>query len=352
MTVPSLRILRARLQPYVLPLRRPWRSARGVMTERRGWLVCLEAEGGLTGYGDCAPLPEAGTESHEAALARLQAALTEFPDDVAAALTEYLDTGWMNTPAARCAIETALIDVLAQQAGVPLARWLNPVAALTPQVNAVIGALDNGAGERADLAIQHGYAVIKIKVGVYPPDRELAALRGLPSAARLRLDANGAWDEPTAQDYIAGLAGLPVEALEEPLATPTFAGLQGLQAAAGFSLALDESLRHAEREGWITQRAVRRLVLKPALLGGPLAAYTLACRARRYGWECVATTTLDSAVGVWAACHLAAALNNHLAHGLATAAWLAKDVGNLPHLAAGRVILNNAAPGLGFLADE
>ncbi len=352
MTLPALSIRRALLLPYVLPLRHPWRSARGVMTERRGWLVCLEAEGGLTGYGDCAPLPEAGTESYATALARLQAGLADLPDDVAEALTVYLDADWMNTPAARCAIETALVDLLAQQAGVPLARWLNSDAALTPQVNAVIGALDEGAVERADSAIQQGYAVIKAKVGVYPPDRELATLRLLPAAARLRLDANGAWDAAAAQDFVAGLAGLSVEALEEPLVTPTLAGLQALQGVAGFPLALDESLRHAERDSWVVSRAVRRLVLKPALLGGPLAAYTLACRARQYGWECVATTTLDSAVGVWAACHLAAALNNDLAHGLATAEWLAKDVGNLPHLAAGRVMLDNTVPGLGFCAIE
>jgi L-alanine-DL-glutamate epimerase-like enolase superfamily enzyme len=51
--------------------------------------------------------------------------------------------------------------------------------------------------------------------------------------------------------------------------------------------------------------------------------------------ECVVTTTVDSAVGVAAALHLAAAVANDLAHGLATSAWLTRDVGGVPIVARG-----------------
>jgi len=322
------------------------------MAERSGWLVSLESANGLVGYGDCAPLPEAGTERAEDAGARLQTALPALIGEEAETLLAHLDAAWMTMPAARCAIETALIDLLAQRAGMPLARWLNPAASLAPRVNAAIGGLDAGTAARAVQALKEGFAVLKVKVGVGEPHSELHVLRrladGLPPGAKLRLDANGAWEEVTARRFIDGLAELPVEALEEPLAKADFQALQRLQDVARFSLALDESLAGAGRELCCDYLPVRRLVLKPMVLGGPLAAYELARRARRAGLECVATTTLDSAVGTWAACHLAAALGNDLAHGLATAAWLAEDVGNLPHFTDGRVRLDNRRCGLGF----
>jgi O-succinylbenzoate synthase len=64
MTAPLIE--RVDLVPYRLPLARVWASARGNFRERRGWLVSVRC-GDLRGYGDCAPLPEAGTETAEAA---------------------------------------------------------------------------------------------------------------------------------------------------------------------------------------------------------------------------------------------------------------------------------------------
>ncbi|MEW7976007.1 MAG: hypothetical protein AB2814_00675 [Candidatus Sedimenticola endophacoides] len=52
-----MRIINAFLQPYALPLRQPWRTARGRLTLRRGWLLGLESETGLLGWGGCAPWP-------------------------------------------------------------------------------------------------------------------------------------------------------------------------------------------------------------------------------------------------------------------------------------------------------
>jgi L-alanine-DL-glutamate epimerase-like enolase superfamily enzyme len=76
--------------------------------------------------------------------------------------------------------------------------------------------------------------------------------QALPTGGALRLDANGAWDRETAGRFVAGLAeltidGLPIDALEEPLAEPVDQDLAALQNAAPFAIALDESL--ARRPG-------------------------------------------------------------------------------------------------------
>lgn len=335
------------LIPYDLPLRQPWRSARGGIVSRQGWLVRLQTDAGLVGYGDCAPLPEAGTEGLLAALPALQrhggllCGLT--PQQALAELA------MPESPAARCGLETALLDVLARQAGQPLARWLNPAAAMTVQANAALGSLDDRVVGRALAAVAEGYTVLKLKVGVAAWPEELARLRELAGSllpgVSLRLDANRAWDEAAARGCLGALADLPVESVEDPLAAPDLASWRRLQAGLPFPLAADESLSMLGGKGLFGRSAVRRLVLKPMVLGGLQPALALARRAGEVGVECVATTTLDSAVGVHAALHLAAALANGLAHGLATSSWLARDVGAPPQSTGARFQLGSD-PGL------
>jgi o-succinylbenzoate synthase len=338
------------LVPYSLPLRHPWRSAHGSITKREGWLVRLVADSGLVGYGDCAPLPMAGTESSSTALTMLEhwgLSLCGLPPDQA--LVE-LDRVAHAAPAARCGLETALIDLLAQQAGRPLARWLNPDAALEVRANAALGSLDDRAVERVLVAVAAGFSVLKLKVGLAAGQEEIPQLRdlaqALPPGIGLRLDANCAWDEMAAQRYLGELAGLPVESVEDPLHRPDPKAWHRLQTAVSYPLAADEALMMLGEQALFSAPAVRRVVLKPMVLGGLRPAWALARRARQAGVECVVTTTLDNAVGAAAARHLAAAVANDLAHGLATSSWLLRDVGESPPVIGGLVRLEKT-PGLG-----
>lgn len=347
------------LSPYRLPLRRPWCSARGAVGERLGWLVGCEADG-LVGYGDCAPLPAAGTEDRAAAWGWLSAwretALGRTP---CAALMELEGTDGDGkggaAPAARYAAECALADLAAQAAGVPLARWLAPGTELDAQpsvpVNAALGPLAEvtGAG-LADCATE-GYLVFKVKVGLAGLRSELRQIEdlasSLPPGGRLRLDANGAWTLAEAQRAVAALNALPIEALEEPLGDPAPANLGALQGLAGFPLALDESLTRPGTVWDLHDLPVRRLVLKPAGLGGLRRTLALAGTAARAGIEVVVTSLIESAAGLWPTVQLAAAIGSPIPQGLATAAWLARDLGGPPRPRAGRLEIPRV-PGGGF----
>lgn len=345
-----MRLARCTFAPYRLPLRQPWVSARGGFVVREGWLVRLVTDAGLTGYGDCAPLPQAGTESMDSAVACLSGWAAALPGLSLEAALGRVTASAAEAPAACCGLETALLDLLAQQAGLPLARWLNPRSSAVVKVNAVLGGLDQQVTERALAAVAEGYSVLKLKVGLAAGHEEIPLLhdlvRCLPAGVSLRLDANCAWNEAEAEDFLGALAGLPVESVEDPLASPDRAGWLRLQAEVPFPLAADESLRIMGADAVFNQPSVRRVVLKPMVLGGLVSALALARRACEADVECVVTTTVDSAVGVTAALHLAAAVANDLAHGLATSAWLLRDVGEAPLVAEG-VLRLGSDPGLG-----
>lgn len=345
-----MRLQAVRIQPYCLPLRQAWRSAGESFEVRRGLLVSVEDEAGHWGYGDCAPL--AGTGSGTQArdwLGKQQTALTGRQTD--AALGELPPPGHC-PPAARCGLETALLDLVARQHQLPLYRWLELQASATVHVNASLGTLDSETGARLGAAA--GFSVVKLKVGLLPVAQDIDNLqrlaRALPDGIRLRLDANQAWNREQARHFLACTGGLPVESLEEPLHAPCPEELEALQRLAPFPLALDESLIQLSHEEILSRKPVARLVLKPMLLGGLQTALSLGRKAQRAGLESLVTTTLDSAVGSWAAVHLAAALDagsHEMSHGLATSDWLSRDVATPPAVRDGRIVLGENA-GLGI----
>jgi len=336
------RIAAVAVRPYVLPLVRPWRMGRAVIAERRGWLIRLACDDGRVGWGDCpAPLPDQGRVDLGDLLDALgRACLGARPE---AALG-----GWADGNAVEAALECALLDLAAQRVGIPLARRLNAQAGERVAVNAVAPI------EGVEDAAARGFRVVKIKLGAADPLAEAEAIARLvvPAGVRLRLDANRAWSEAVTAAVLERLAGQAVDSLEEPLAVPDLAAYARLQATTPIDLALDESLGDLGIETVITARAVRRLVLKPAWGGGLRLSLAHARVARGAGMRVVVTSALDSAVGVAAAAHLAAAIDpaGEMAHGLATGLWLARDVCRGLAVTHGTLCLRG--PGLGIDPDR
>ncbi|QKS30109.1 MAG: L-amino acid-D/L-Glu epimerase [Accumulibacter sp.] len=360
-----MKLAAATLHPYRLPLRARWLTAGASLGERCGWLLCLQDDTGRRGYGECAPLPDGGTESAATAVDALQSLLPPLLGRTAREALRQLGPGsGSRMPAARCAVETALLDLLAQDSGIPLAAYLNgarlrPAAGAPPpppiRLNAACGSLAGLCEDDIRAACSAGFEVLKLKLGVLAIDEEVALLRQLatvlPPACQLRLDANRAWPAATAARFLNACADLPIETVEEPLATPDIERLQALQDGTKIAIAVDESIRDLDGHALLARRAVRRLVIKPPRHGGLLPALALARRAGGAGIECIVTSSLDSACGVTAAAHLAAALDNRLAHGLATSTWLSEDTGSPPIIGSGQLLLD-ASPGLGFVPDR
>jgi len=304
--------------PYALPLRTPWQTSRGRVMTRHGRLLRLGGEDGLIGWGDCAPLPEFGIDENRAVA---------------------------------FAKECAQLDLTAQRAAQPLDAWLSgnpPVRTLS--VNASLGKLTASSAAEIGAACAAGFKVLKLKVGSAPVADEIRHLcrlaTVLPADCRLRLDANGAWNIANARDFLAACRDLPVDACEEPLAVPEPDELARLQAAVPFVLAVDESL-DLLGAAFFQHPPVRRIVIKPARLGGLLAAMAIARRARAAGVETVISSALESSCGLLACAHLAAAAAPTAIHGLATASWFVSDTGTPPLIQHGQLILPGK-PGLGF----
>jgi O-succinylbenzoate synthase len=225
--------------------------------------------------------------------------------------------------------------------------WPTPLRDVVP-VNALVSGLDP---DPADLA---GFACVKVKVGRLDVRSDISlvsAVRDMvgPSVA-LRVDANGAWDETTAESALTSLAPYGIELAEQPVT-----GLEAmarLRRRVRVPLAADECVRSLQDARRLRSlRAADAVVLKVQPLGGMWAALDVAEAA---GVPALVSSMMETSVGIAVGLHLAASLPE-LPHacGLATLGMLAADVTRAPLTPAGGVLsVRRVVPDLDLLVRE
>lgn len=320
------RLARYQLIPYKIKLTTPWQTATDTLVYREGILLKLRTTTGLEGTGECAPLPAIGTETLPAANQHLNNILPNLPGQTVSQVFDSLNTDF---PAANFAIETALLDLQAKQQNTSVAQLINTNAAAEIKVNTMLGYLDNNILCKAKQAEIQGFRVLKIKMGVNAINEELSTLERLIDQlgphTLLRLDANQAWDTEQSMRILAVLNRYAekIDSLEEPLKCYNYEQYRDLQTLTSIPLALDESFSlQSNHSPEITHLPLKRLIIKPVAIGSLLKSYRIAKIARKYKIDVIITSSIETGYGLWANTCLAAAINNHQTHGLATGHWL------------------------------
>lgn len=220
-------------------------------------------------------------------------------------------------------------------------EWPAAVRSAVP-VNSIVPEV--GPAEAARLAVAGGCLVTKVKVGgrsstladdcarVEAAAGAVASIGG--SKAKVRVDANGAWDVDDAVTALreldraargGGIDGL--EYAEQPCASVE--ELAALRLRTKTLIAADESVRVPSDPLAVSKaEAADLLVLKVAPLGGVRACLDLAERA---GLPVVVSSALETSVGLAAGLALALSLPElPYACGLGTGSLLADDVVTRP----------------------
>ncbi|MFB6102894.1 MAG: mandelate racemase/muconate lactonizing enzyme family protein [Haloplanus sp.] len=351
---------------FSLGLSHPLATARGRIERREGILVGIDARG-ARGVGEATPLPgwtesladcraalDAVAEVGDAALSPAVDAAA--PTDPLADLPSAVTDPVTDAPAARHAVECAVLDARGRRRGRPLARVLADDPVGTVPVNATVG--DAGVERTAAAAreaVDAGFDCLKVKVGVGDLSRDVARLRAVRETVGpdvgLRADANAAWTPETAREAVDAFAALDLSSLEQPLAAANLSGHAALRGH-GVDIALDETLSAVSLRTALDADAADILVLKPMALGGPGRTVEAARDARSEGVDPVVTTTVDAAPARTAAVHAAAAIPDVRPCGLATGDALATDLGADPAPVEAGSVTVPTAPGVAGTAFD
>ena len=262
----------ASFKKYELHFKRPAGTSRGIYTNRSVWYLFLrENENGLTGIGECAPLPGLSHETPEETELLLKKICSD-PDS-------YVKNPDLlsRISSVRFGFETALLDLqnggkqqlfpsafTSGKEGIPINGliWMGEPAWMEQQITAKLDA---------------GFRCIKLKIGAIGFEEEMKLLekiryRSCPGAVTLRVDANGAFDQKDVMKKLNRLASLDIHSIEQPVAAGQWELMTKICNKSPVPIALDEELiglnDRQEKAGLLEKIRPQYLVLKPSLHGG------------------------------------------------------------------------------------
>ncbi|HSS03630.1 MAG TPA: mandelate racemase/muconate lactonizing enzyme family protein [Solirubrobacterales bacterium] len=344
-----MKIREAEVIPYALPFREPYVTSAGSLERREMVLLRLRSEDGLLGLGEAVPLSLRGG----AALGQVVAELQQLGERDALDETSLRGDALALSAPARCAALTALLDLRGKRVDAEGRATGGP----SPPVrcNATLIAADPAAVvSAAERWAADGFSTFKLKLGTGDDAAQVRAVReALGPRARIRVDANGAWDVETAKRTLGELEPYEVELAEQPVATLEEA--MEVARATSIPIAGDESIEsRADAERADAMEACRMTGIKLSKVGGPEAAIEIAEVLPAY-----LSSALDGPVGIAAAAQVAATLGEaaggagpDLAHGLATQRLFASTVAASECELRGDLLYPAQGPGLGIEIDE
>lgn len=303
---------RLEITPVSSPLRAAFAISRGTKTHAETVQVRI-TEGGHAGRGECVPYVRFG-ESVESVMAAIESART--------AVETGLDLDGLQTAlpagAARCALDCALWDLAAKQAGKPV--W--QLAGL-PEPKPLESAVTISMAEpdaMADAAKAAAGTLLKLKLGGPEDLDRIRAVHAARPDARLIIDANEGLAADTFPALAKAAASLGVVLIEQPFPEGKDSALS--KRPGPVAVCADESA-HTSADIQILAKSYDAVNVKLDKAGGLTEALAMVRAARQSG------------MGVMVGCMVAGSLSMApavLLAGLADAAdvdgplWLSEDI--------------------------
>lgn len=201
-------MLSARIERF--PIAGSFTISRGAKTEAVT-VVAKVSRAGLTGRGECVPYSRYG-ETPEATLAAIRA----MQDALAGGLDRQGLQAAMPPGAARNALDCALIDLDAKQAGVRAWELLQ-CPAPRERITAYTISLGSPDSMAAAAAKASHRPLLKVKLGGDGDSERIAAVRDAAPQSELIVDANEAWTAADLERNLTACAEAGVTLVEQPL---------------------------------------------------------------------------------------------------------------------------------------
>ncbi|WP_330981820.1 MULTISPECIES: L-Ala-D/L-Glu epimerase [Enterobacterales] len=259
------------------PLHTPFVIARGSRSEAKVVVVEIE-ENGVKGIGECTPYPRYG-ESIDSVMAQIVSIGEQLEAGASREDIQHL----LPAGAARNAVDCALWDLQARQAGKSLAQLTKVELAerITTAQTVVIGTPDQMANS-AKALWEKGAHLLKVKLDDHLISERMVAIRAAVPDATLIVDANEAWHSDGLAARCQLLADLNVAMLEQPLPASEDAALANF--IHPLPICADESCHTRESLAKLAGR-YEMINVKLDKTGGLTEALALAAEAKAQGFE-------------------------------------------------------------------
>ena len=298
-----------------LAKRFPLAISRGVRSHSENLFLHLEKEG-ISAWGEAAPGSTEGASSVEEIQTALEAFIAEGIEGLS--IQALYDRARKEgiPPCAYVALDTALWDWTAKKAGLPLYQLLGFSKPSTPTSVTIGINPPEVVKERVPLLLE-GTTVQSLKIKLGSPeglDADKAMFAQVLESTKkykvkLRVDANGGWDVPQAQQMIQWLSERKVDYIEQPLKEGEEAELKYLYTKSALPIYVDESCRFAENIPHYAAH-IHGVNMKLMKCGGITEALRIIATARAHGLKTMIGCMSESSVAIAAAAALSGGIDH------------------------------------------
>lgn len=222
---------------------------------------------------------------------------------------------------AKCAIQTALLDIQAQRLGLPVSELLGGRLRDSVPVLWVLasGDTDKDIAEAQKMIAAKRHNIFKLKIGSRSVEADvehvLAIKKVLGTDVSIRVDVNRAWSELEAIKGIQLLQNGGVDLIEQPCAIENIDAMQRLTHRFDIAIMADESLMGPNSAFQLAKRnAASVFAVKVAQSGGLIEGCEVSKIAQLAGIDLYGGTMLEGSVGTIASAHAFSTFEN-LAYG-------------------------------------
>lgn len=310
-----------------IPTIRPHKMAVATMQTQALVLIKVTTDDGLIGWGEATTIGGLGyaEESPESVRTNIEhyfAPLLKSLKNLNMAQTmQILKRNINGNRFAKCAIQTALLDIQAQRLNVPLSELLGGRLRDSVPVLWVLasGNTEKDIAEANKMIAAKRHNTFKLKIGSRAVEADvehvLAIKKALGADVSIRVDVNRAWSELQAIKGIQLLQDGGVDLIEQPCAIDNLDAMQRLTRRFDIAIMADESLMGPQSAYEIARHnGASVFAVKVAQSGGLIEGCEVAKIAQLAGIDLYGGTMLEGPVGTIASAHVFSTFEN-LAYG-------------------------------------
>lgn len=309
-----------------IPTIRPHKMSVATMQQQTLVLVKITDQDGVVGWGEATTIGglSYGEESPESIKTNLDSyfapLLTNLPKEHSgniAQITRVINRNIMGNRFAKCAVQTALLDIQGKRLGVPVSEILG--GRLRDRLP-VLWVLASGNTEKDIIEAQNMIAAkrhntFKLKIGSRSVqedvDHVVAIKQALGKDISIRVDVNRAWTRMQCIDGISQLQAGGIDLIEQPCAIDDTDTLKFLTEYFDVAIMADEAVRYPTHAYQLAKRhAADVFAVKIEQAGGPIEACEIGKIAQYEGIDLYGGTMLEGAIGTIASAHTFSTFDN------------------------------------------
>ena len=316
-----MQIEKVELKHISIPMVKPFKTALRTVTSAENTVVMITSSDGKVGYGEAPPTKPITGDTNESIIEAIENNISKAIVGMSAdpankdevnEIMEAIQNSVEGNTSPKAACDMAVYDLLSQEAGMPLYRYLGgEKRTLETDLTVSINSPEE-MSEDAQNAINRGFHAVKLKVGIDPEldiKRIMSIRQAIGSRPGIRLDANQGWtDRQQALDMIHWLHSQGVVMVEQPMPKTRLEDIAWITQQSPIPVFADESIqRLADIER--IKGAFTGINIKLMKCTGMREAWKMLTTARALGMKVMIGCMTETSCGISAAAQLSPAVD-------------------------------------------